>query len=167
MNNISKLQNFDLNGFLEKKNRIYDKISLINFERLSEYVKADNNKIELTVFATETNSRSFLNLEISTILSLKCYKCLEKFDKGFDIKASYEVVKSIIDNNSHFIEDIKIQLNDDFCLSILWKMKYYLRYQLLQNMNMVVFNLKKEKKWLFNKIKNLHLEETCVALMMD
>lgn len=116
MNNISELQNFDLNGFLEKKNRIYDRILLNNFGRLSEYVNADNNKIELTVFATEVNGRSFLNLEISTTLSLKCYKCLEKFNKDFDIKVSYELVKGIIDNNSHFIEDIKIQLNDEFCL---------------------------------------------------
>lgn len=61
---ISKLKNFDLISFIEKKHQIYDKISIIIFTLFPEHKNSGTDEIELTISHREKPEQNFTYLNI-------------------------------------------------------------------------------------------------------
>lgn len=70
---ISKLQNFDLICFIEKKHQIYDKIPIIILTLFPEHKNSGIDKIQLTISHREKPEQNFTYLSIKAILLLKCF----------------------------------------------------------------------------------------------
>ena len=115
MNNYN-LQNFDLYRFIAKKEKICDKISVFKFNRISDFKFSDNDSLFYDVSVSEDLGQYFFNLNINIDLRLLCCRCLE--DVEFTVKTSnrYELVQAIGKSEKHVIDDIKIEIIDNFDL---------------------------------------------------
>jgi len=116
MKNNYNLQNFDLYRFITKKEKICDKIPVFKFNRLSDFKFSDNDSLFYDVSVSEDLGQYFFNLNINIDLRLSCCRCLE--DVEFTIKTSnrYELVQAIGKSEKHVIDDIKIEIIDNFDL---------------------------------------------------
>ncbi|MDA9221374.1 YceD family protein [Methylophilaceae bacterium] len=116
MKNNYNLQNFDLYRFIAKKEKICDKISVFKFNRISEFKFSDNASLFYDVSVSEDLGQYFFNLNINIDLRLLCCRCLE--DVEFRVKTSnrYELVQAIGKSEKHVIDDIKIEIIDNFDL---------------------------------------------------
>ena len=116
MKNNYNLQNFDLYRFITKKEKICDKISVFKFNRLSDFKFSDNDSLFYDVSVSEDLGQYFFNLNINIDLRLLCCRCLE--DVEFTVKTSnrYELVQAIGKSEKHVIDDIKIEIIDNFDL---------------------------------------------------
>ena len=110
------LQNFDLNRFIAKNERICDKIRVLKFTRLSDYKFSDNDNLFYDVSVHENVGQYYLNIGVSIRLKLLCYRCLENVD--FEVKTSnhYKLVQVTNVSAKHVIDDIQIEITDDFDL---------------------------------------------------
>ena len=116
MKNNYNLQNFDLYRFIAKKEKICDKISVFKFNRISDFKFSDNDSLFYDVSVSEDLGQYFFNLNINIDLRLLCCRCLE--DVEFTVKTSnrYELVQAIGKSEKHVIDDIKIEIIDNFDL---------------------------------------------------
>ncbi len=116
MKNNYNLQNFDLYRFIAKKEKICDKISVFKFNRISDFKFSDNASLFYDVSVSEDLGQYFFNLNINIDLRLLCCRCLE--DVEFTVKTSnrYELVQAIGKSEKHVIDDIKIEIIDNFDL---------------------------------------------------
>jgi len=116
MKNNYNLQNFDLYRFIAKKEKICDKISVFKFNRISDFKFSDNDSLFYDVSVSEDLGQYFFNLNINIDLRLLCCRCLE--DVKFTVKTSnrYELVQAIGKSEKHVIDDIKIEIIDNFDL---------------------------------------------------
>ena len=116
MKNNYNLQNFDLYRFVTKKEKICDKIPVFKFNRISDFKFSDNDSLFYDVSVSEDLGQYFFNLNINIDLRLLCCRCLE--DVEFTVKTSnrYELVQAIGKSEKHVIDDIKIEIIDNFDL---------------------------------------------------
>ena len=110
------LQNFDLHRFIAKNERICDKIRVLKFTRLSDYKFSDNDILFYDISVHEDVGQYYLNIGVNIRLKLLCYRCLENVD--FEVKTSnhYKLVQVTNVSAKHVIDDIQIEITDDFDL---------------------------------------------------
>jgi len=116
MKNNYNLQNFDLYRFIAKKERICDKIPVFKFNRLSDFKISDDDSLFFDVSISEVLGQHFLNLELNIDLRLLCYRCLEDVELKLKTSNRYELVQATSKSEKHVIDDIKIEIIDNFDL---------------------------------------------------
>ena len=116
MKNNYNLQNFDLYRFITKKEKICDKIPVFKFNRLSDFKFSDNDSLFYDVSVSEDLGQYFFNLNITIDLRLSCCRCLEDVEFTFKPSNRYELVQAIGKSEKHVIDDIKIEIIDNFDL---------------------------------------------------
>jgi uncharacterized protein len=113
---FKKFQNFDLKEFIDKKEEIYGKIPLNNFDRLKSFDKNESSIVEIVINCISNHGQNFLNLTINVNLFLSCFRCLDSFDYNLTITDSYEIVRKNEPLEPHKIDNIKIELSAGFNL---------------------------------------------------
>jgi uncharacterized protein len=68
------------------------------------------------VSISEVLGHHFLNLELNIDLKLLCYRCLEDVEIKFKTSNRYELVQATSKSEKHVIDDIKIEIVDNFDL---------------------------------------------------
>tara|TARA_B100000035_G_scaffold310824_1_gene319311 strand:- start:4840 stop:5259 length:420 start_codon:yes stop_codon:yes gene_type:complete len=116
MKNNFNLQYFDLYRFIAKKERICDRIPFFKFNRLSDLKISDDDSLFYDVSVSEVTGQHFLNLELNIDLRLLCYRCLEDVEIKFKTSNRYELVQATSKSEMHVIDDIKIEIIDNFDL---------------------------------------------------
>ena len=116
MKNSYNLQNFDLYRFIAKKERICDKISVFKFNRLSDFKISDDDSFFYDVSVSEVLGQHFFNLELNINLRLLCYRCLGDVKLKLNTSNRYELVQATSKSEKHVIDDIKIEIVDNFDL---------------------------------------------------
>ena len=116
MKNNYNLQNFDLYRFIAKKEKICDKISVFKFNRISDFKFSDNDSLFYDVSVSEDLGQYFFNLNINIDLRLLCCRCLEDVEITVKTSNRYELVQAIGKSEKHVIDDIKIEIIDNFDL---------------------------------------------------
>jgi uncharacterized metal-binding protein YceD (DUF177 family) len=116
MKNNYNLQNFELYRFIAKRERLCDKISVFKFNRLSDFLISEDDRVFYVVSISEVLGHHFLNLELNIDLRLLCYRCLEDVEIKFKTSNRYELVQATSKSEKHVIDDIKIEIVDNFDL---------------------------------------------------